>query len=299
MLENFREFYEKKLTVKIITILIVVFLSVATMLPLMKIAAIFGINIKEHTGLNFKVAFGNVFFFLLYGVCAIAIIWSAQKYIHKKKFSELGFRSKILWPTILGFIFGAILISTRYIGYTLSVESVTFTYVGIPEGVSILSYLSYYLYFSIGFIFFNSFIEELTTKAYPIEKLKKYMNPHIIFTIMGVIFAFGHFFARDFNLGYFITLFMFSYIASLIYYYSGSIWLSVGVHSGINWVSFSFMGTVPNWKLGTLYTVEMSQVPSWVINYANLPIQLGVLLLIVLLHKKGFFKKYFPKANEV
>ena len=289
MLKNFREFYEKKLAVKIITVLIIVFLSVAIMLPLMKIAAIFGINIKEHTGINFKVTFGNVFFFLLYGFCAIVIIWIAQRYIHKKKFSELGFRSKILWPIIFGFIFGATLISTRYIGYILSVESVKLTYIGIPEGVSILTYLSYYLYFIFGFIFFNSFIEELTTKAYPIEKLKNYMNPHIIFTIMGVIFAVGHFFARDFNFGYFITLFMFSYIASLIYYYSGSIWLSVGVHSGINWVSFSFMGTVPNWKLGTLYTIEISQVPSWVINYANLPIQFGVLLLIIFLGKKGFF----------
>jgi hypothetical protein len=299
MLENFRKFYEKKLTVKIITVLIIVLLSVAIMLPLMKIAALFGINIKENTGLNFKVTFGNVFFFFLFGVCATAIIWSAQKYIHKKKFFELGFRSKILWPTILGFIFGAILISTRYIGYILSADIVKFTYVGIPHEVSILTYVSYYLYFIFGFIFFNSFIEELTTKAYPIEKLKKYMNPHIIFTIMGVIFAVGHFFARDFNVGYFITLFMFSYIASLVYYYSRSIWLSIGVHSGINWVSFSFMGTVPNWKLGTLYTVEMSAVPSWVIDYANLPIQLGVLLLIVFLHKKGFFKKYFPKANEI
>lgn len=299
MLEKFRKLYKKKLTVKIITVLIIVLLSVAIMLPLMKIASLFGINIRENTGLDFKVTFGNVFFFFLYGTSAIAILWLAQKYIHKKKFSELGFRSEILWPTIVGFIFGAIIISTRYIGYILSVESVKFTSVGIPEGVSVITYLSFYLYFIIGFIFFNSFIEELTTKAYPIEKLKKHMNPHIIFTIMGLIFAVGHFFARDFNLGYFLTLFTFSYIASLIYYYSGSIWLSVGVHSGINWVSFSFMGTVQNWKLGTLYTVEMSPVPSWVIDYANLPIQFLFILLIVFLNKKGFFRKHFPKTSEI
>lgn len=298
MIEKFRSLYEKKLTVKIVTVTIVVLLSVAIMLPLISIAELLGINIRENVGLNFKVTFGNVFFFFIFGVCSIAIIWLAQKHIHKKPLSELGFRKKVWLPIIIGFIVGSILVSIRYFTLIVNAENVTFTNV-IPKDVSLITYLGYYLYFLIGFIFWNSFIEELGTRAYPIQKLKKYMNPHIIFTIMGLIFTIGHFFLRDFNLGDFLDLFIFSYIFSLVYYYSNSIWLVIGMHSGINWVGFSFMGTSPNWKLGTLYNTEISGVPSWIVDYSDVLIQFAFLVLIIFLNKKGFFSKYFPLTNEI
>ncbi|NQX98474.1 MAG: CPBP family intramembrane metalloprotease [Flavobacteriales bacterium] len=298
MIEKFRSLYEKKLTVKIVTVTIVVLFSVAIMLPLISIAELLGINIRENVGLNFKVTFGNVFFFFFFGVCSIAIIWLAQKHTHKKPLSELGFRKKVWLPIIIGFIVGAILVSIRYFTLIINAENVTFTNV-IPKDVSLITYLGYYLYFLIGFIFWNSFIEELGTRAYPIQKLKQYMNPHIIFTIMGLIFTIGHFFLRDFNLGDFLGLFIFSYIFSLVYYYSNSIWLVIGMHSGINWVGFSFMGTSPNWKLGTLYNTEISGVPSWIVDYSDVLIQFAFLVLIIILNKKGFFSKYFPRTNEI
>ncbi len=298
MIEKFRKYYKEKLWVKIVTVTIVVLLSVVILVPLIKIAELFGINIKENAGLNFKVTYGNVFFFFLFGACSIAIIWLAQKHIHEKPLSELGFRRKIWLPTLIGFIIGAILVSMRYILLIINAETVTITNV-IPENVSLITYLGYYLYFFIGFIFWNSFIEELGTRAYPIQKLKKYMNPHIIFTIMGLIFTLAHFVLNDFSLGSFLSLFMFSYIFSLVYYYSGSIWLVVGMHSGINWVGFSFMGTSPNWKLGTLYNTQLSGIPSWIVDYSNVLIQLVFLLLVVFLNQKGFFSKYFSKTNEI
>jgi hypothetical protein len=85
MVEKIRISYNKYLSVKIITVTIVVFLSVTVMLPIIKIAELFGVNIRENTGLNFEVTFGNVFFFFLFGICSVGIIWLAQKYIHKKK----------------------------------------------------------------------------------------------------------------------------------------------------------------------------------------------------------------------
>lgn len=296
MIKKFRILYQKKLWVKIITVTLVVLLSVAIMLPIVKIAELFGINIRENANLNFKVTFGNVFFFFLFGVCSTAIIWLAQKYIHKKPLSEFGLNRKIWLPSLIGFIVGVILASIRYFVLIVNAENVTYTNV-IPEDVSLITYTGYYLYFFIGFIFWNSFIEELGTRAYPIQKLKKHINPYIIFTIMGLIFTVGHFFLNDFSLGYFLSLFMFSYIFSLLYYYSGSIWLIVGLHSGINWVGFSFFGT--NWELGVLCHITISDVPSWIVNYANVFIQLPFILLIVFLNKNHFFIKYFSKANEI
>lgn len=266
------------------------------MLPLVKIAELFGVNIKDNTGLNFKVSAGNVFFFFLFGLCSILIIWLAQKYIHKKKLSALGFKGRLWSPLLIGFIVGVILVSAQYMVLILNAGSVSYTNV-IPPDVSFFSYLGYYIYFIVGFIFWNSFIEELGTRAYPIQTLKNYMNPHLIFTIMGILFAAGHFLLRDFNLGYCLSLFIFSYIFSLLYYYSESIWLPVGVHSGVNWVGFSFFGT--NWKMGVLYSIEISNVPTWIIDYSSSIIYLVFLLLLVYLNKIGFFRKYFPKVTEV
>lgn len=122
------------------------------------------------------------------------------------------------------------------------------------------------------------------------------MNPHIVFVMMGLIFSVGHFVLNDFSLGYFLSLFLFSYIFSLLYFYSNSIWLPIGVHSGVNWLECSFFGT--NWKLGAIYTVEIYNIPDWSYHYANAFILSGFLLLIVYLNKKGFFKKYFPGGKE-
>lgn len=278
-----------------ITVIVIVFLSVAIMLPLIKIAEQFGINIRENTGLNFDVSIGNVFFFFLFGICSIGIIWLAQKYIHQKKFSELGFKSKI-WPTLfIGFVIGAILVSLKYLVLIVDAETVNYSPI-VSSNIPILTYLGYYAYFLIGFIFWNSFIEELGTRVYPIERLKNHVNPHIIFILMGVIFALGHLVLNDFSLGYFTSLFVASYIYSLLYYYSGSIWLSVGMHSGVNWVGFSFFGT--NWKLGAIYNIEISGVNNWIVEYSNVIIQLVFLLFVVYLKRKGFFKSYFPESNQ-
>ncbi|MBU2928762.1 CPBP family intramembrane glutamic endopeptidase [Winogradskyella psychrotolerans] len=293
---KFRKLYEKHLWLKIVTVIIIVLLSVAIMLPLVKIAELFGINIRENAGLNSKVEFGNVFFFFLFGVCSISIIWLAQKYIHKKPLSELGLQRKIWLPSLIGFIIGVTLAATRYFILIVNAENVNYTSV-IPEDVSLITYIGYYLYFFFGFIFWNSFIEELGMRAYPIQKLKKHMNPHIVFTIMGLIFTVFHFFLHDFSIGYFISLFMTSYIFSLLYYYSGSIWLVVGIHSGTNWVGFSFFGT--NWELGTLCNIAISDVANWIVEYVNVFIYITFLLLVLFLKKKGFFRKHFPKTNEI
>ena len=296
MLQKLIIAYKRYLYVKIITVTIVVFVSFAVMLPLIKIAELFGVNIRENTGLNFDVTFGNVFFFFLFGICSIGIIWLAQKYIHRKKLSELGFRGKIWATSLIGFIIGAILVSIKNAVLILSAENVEYTKV-TSENISILSYLGYYFYFMIGFVFWNSFIEELGTRAYPIQKLKKYLNPHIIFIIMGLIFTVGHFVLNEFNLGYLLSLFIASYIYSLLYYYSDSIWLTVGMHSGVNWVGFSFFGT--SWKLGALYNLKIYNVPSWIADYSNVIIQFLFLLLIVYLNKKKIFDKYFPKEMKI
>ncbi len=287
----------KCLFFKILIVFFVTFLSVAIMLPLVKLAALLGINIKENTGLNFKPSLGVVFFFFLFGFCSIAIVWLAQKYIHKKPLRQLGFSAKVRRDLFFGFLLGIFIIGIKNIIYGLNAETIEITRIAIPNNISPLTYIGYYAYFILGFILWNSFIEELSTRVYPIEKLKNYINPHIIFIIMGLIFTLGHFITREFNTHYFISLFGFSYVFSLLYFYSRSIWLVVGVHSGVNWVNFTFFGT--NWKVGGVYNIKISNFPSWIYDYTGIFIYILILILLMFLNKKGFFKKYFTETIKI
>jgi membrane protease YdiL (CAAX protease family) len=288
MLEKFRTLYNKSLIVKITTVVLVVILSMSIMLPITKVAELFGVNLLENNGLNLEVDFANFVFFVLFIVCSTLIIWAAQKYIHQSSIVDLGFRGKIFGFLLIGFLIGAIKSGTGYGLMALSAGSVKFNSV-IPENVSLWSYTAFYLYF-ITIIIFNSFIEELVTRAYPIEALKKHFNPHIIFIIMGIIFTVGHFFTREFDLGYCLSLFIYSYTFSLLYHYSNSIWLVIGMHNGVNWLGFSFFGT--NWKLGALVHTEIFNAPDWVASFIQPIIGILLLFIIVYLHKKGIFKKF-------
>jgi hypothetical protein len=56
-----------------------IFFSVAIMLPQIKIAELFGINIRENTGLNFDVSFGNVSRFFLFALRSTVILFEELK----------------------------------------------------------------------------------------------------------------------------------------------------------------------------------------------------------------------------
>ncbi|MCH2225957.1 MAG: hypothetical protein MK066_14400, partial [Crocinitomicaceae bacterium] len=107
--------------------------------------------------------------------------------------------------------------------------------------------------------------------------------------IMGIIFTAGHFFTREFDFGYCLSLFIFSYTFSLLYHFTKSIWLVIGMHGGVNWVAFSFFGT--NWQMGALYDIEMTGVPNWIVSYSHPIIGMIILIAVVFFHKMGLLKK--------
>lgn len=290
MLEKFRTLYEKKLYIKLIIVTLVVSCSFAVLIPIVQLALLFGVDLTKEHDVQMKVEFGNVFFFFLFGASSIAIIWLAQKYIDRRTLADLGFRSKILKLFFIGFGVGVCMVGLEFLVLGMSAGEVKFVSV-IPKNSSIASYISYYSYFFFGVLIWNSLIEELGCRAYPIEALRKHLNPHIIFIIMGVLFTLAHFVVREFDIAYAIGLFIVSYALSGIYYYSGSIWLAIGVHTGINWFYFSFGGGVENWKLGALVRIEIYDVPAWILHLTQPLIGIGVFLLVRYACKKEVFLK--------
>lgn len=288
MLGKFRKYYDQYLAVKIITVILVVLGSMAVMAPIVLIAELFGINLRENGGTNLKVDLPNIIFFFLFVTCTSVVIWLAQKYIHRGKFLDLGFRSKTIKFVVIGFLLGVFQSVAGYGIMALTCEKIIFTSV-VPDDFSPWAYAAYYIYFIFGLLLCNSYIEELVTRAYPIEKLRAHMNPHLIFTIMGIIFTAGHFITRDFTISHGLTLFMYSYTLSILYHYSRSIWLVIGMHTGINWIAFSFFGT--NWKLGALYNVQISGMPEWILLYIQPIIGALFLAAVIYSNKKGLFEK--------
>lgn len=290
MLNKFRTLYEEKLYLKLITVFLVVFFSFAVLIPIVQLALLFGVDLMKEHDVRMKVEFGNVFFFFLFGACSIAIIWLAQKYLHKRTLADLGFRTKILKLFFIGFSVGVFMVGLEFLVLGTSAGEVKFVSV-IPNNSSILAYIGYYSYFFFGVLIWNSLIEELGCRAYPIEALRKHLNPHIIFTLMGVLFTLAHFVVREFSVTYAIGLFIVSYALSGIYYYSGSIWLAIGVHTGINWFYFSFGGNVDSWKLGALVRIEIYDVPAWILHVTQPLIGICVFLLVRYAYKKEVFLK--------
>lgn len=293
MLEKFRTLYEKKLSIKLITVFLVVVASLAIMIPIVQLALLFGVDLMKDNNVRMKVDFANVFFFFLFGATSIGIIWLAQKYLHKSTLADLGFRSNLLSTTkdfFNGFLVGVLMLGLEYLVLGISAGEVKFVSV-IPNNISIPAYIGYYSYYFFGVLIWNSFIEELACRAFPIEALRKRLNPHVIFTIMGVVFTLGHFVVREFDIAYAIGLFIVSYALSGVYYYSGSICLAIGVHTGINWFYFSFGGAIENWKMGALVRIEIYDVPTWILHVTQPLIGIAVFLLVRLAHKKGLFEK--------
>lgn len=288
MLNKFRTLCDEKLYLKLITVFLVVLASLAILIPIVQLALLFGVDLMKAHDVRMKVEFGNVFFFFLFGACSIAIIWLAQKYLHKRTLADLGFRTKILTLFFIGFLVGVFMFGLEYLVLGISAQEVKFVSV-IPGNSSIPTYLGYYSYFFFGVLIWNSFIEELSCRAYPIEALRKQLNPHIIFILMGVLFTLAHFVVRDFSFSFAISLFITSYALSGIYYYSRSIWLAIGVHTGINWFGFSFAGE--NWKLGALVRIEFYDLPTWIMDVTRPFIGICVFLLVRVANKKGLFQK--------
>ena len=73
MIEKFRRYYKEKLTVKIVTVIVVVLLAMGIMLPLVLIAELFGVNLRENQWGRSRCRFTKHPFFLsicmLFNIC--------------------------------------------------------------------------------------------------------------------------------------------------------------------------------------------------------------------------------------
>ena len=257
---------ERPLWLQVILVTSIALIAMISMLPFLGIAKLLGVDMSKLSGVQFQFQPVPVLFFFGYGATVVLVIALAQKYLHRNSLKDLGFRPGFLLPIIAGTIFGIATKAVWLAMLLLSADEYSFTNI-VPTDLSMIRYVLHYLYFLIGFITLNSFIEEFSIRAYPFENLRKRIHPVILAVASSLVFTAGHFFANEFSIPYALALMSAGLLYSSVYIQTGSIWAIVGVHNGANWFTFTFFGS--NWKIGHVYETTISGAPQWIAEFSS------------------------------
>ncbi len=257
---------ERPLWLQVVVVTTVALIAIISMLPFLGIAKLLGVDMSKLSGVQFQFQPVPVLFFFCYGATVVLVIALAQKYLHRRSLKDLGFRPGFLIPIIAGTIFGIATKAVWLAMLLLSADEYSFSNI-VPTDISMISYALHYVYFLIGFITLNSFIEEFSIRAYPFENLRKRIHPVILAVASSLVFTAGHFFANEFSIPYALALMSCGLLYSFVYFQTGSIWAVVGIHNGANWFTYTFFGS--SWKIGHIYETTISGTPQWIAEYSS------------------------------
>ena len=281
---------ERPLWLQIVLVSSIASIAMISMLPFLGIAKLLGVDMSKLSGVQFQFQPVPVLFFFGYGATVVLVIALAQKYLHRKSFKDLGFRPGFLFPIIAGTIFGIATKAVWLAMLLLSADEYSFSNI-VPTDLSMISYVLHYLYFLIGFITLNSFIEEFSIRAYPFENLRKKIHPVILAVASSLVFTAGHFFANEFSFPYALALMSAGLLYSCVYFQTGSIWAIVGVHNGANWFTYTFFGS--SWKIGHVYETTISGTPQWIAEYSSCIAYLLATGVVFTLSRLGVISYFF------
>lgn len=285
---------ERPLWLHVVLVTSIAMVAMISMLPFLGIAKLLGVDMSKLSGAQFQFQPVPVLFFFCYGATVVLVIALAQKYLHRRSLKDLGFRPGFLIPLITGTIFGIATKALWLAMLLLSADEYSFTNI-VPTDLSMISYVLHYLYFLIGFITLNSFIEEFSIRAYPFENLRKRIHPVILAVASSVVFTAGHFLANEFSIPYALALMSAGLLYSCVYFQTGSIWAVVGLHNGANWFTFTFFGS--SWKIGHIYETTISGTPQWIAEYSSCIAYLLAIGVAFALSRLGVISCFFGTSK--
>ena len=159
------------------------------------------------------------------------IIWIYVKYVDKRSFISLGFRSKNLFKDILlGIVFGFVII---LIGYEILIYSKEILFLNYNQSVSDIL-------FSLCFFIFVAVNEELLIRGYFLQNLEASLNKFWALIISSLIFSLLHIFNNNINFLALTNLFLAGVFIGLAYILTRNLWLSIALHFSWNF----FQGTI-------------------------------------------------------
>jgi len=283
----------------VIFVLLVSTISVVIGLPLTKIMHV---NPADLSGAGFVPTIKTITIVVLFAAFQFLLIWLVMKFIHRKALSSLGFKGPILVPLLIGTAIGMIWSIAEYLLLHFFNSDINIV-LSIPQGVSVVSMIGYFLLNVLFLLTLNSLKEELVFRTYPINQFDDYpqlMIPVII--LVSLVFAAVHHILVPFALDDFVSRFTIALVLSFVFYRWRSIWLIAGLHNGLNLVEYLTGG---NYKMGGLLKLSMENDPS---QGLSIVIDLGLAIIFILLfnfiwnkenqNNKMWFHLKHPVANK-
>lgn len=258
----------------VIFVLIASTLSVVIGLPLTKLM---NVNPADLSGAGFVPTFKTITIVVLFAAFQFLLIWLVMRFIHRKAIGSLGFKGPILVPLLIGTAFGMIWAGTEYLFLHFFNSNISIV-LSIPQEVSVLAIIGYFLLNILFLLTLNSLKEELVFRTYPINQFDDYPQLMIpVLIIVSLVFASVHHILVPFALDDFVSRFTIALVLSFVFYRWRSIWLIAGVHNGLNLFEYLTGG---NYKMGGLLKLSMENDPSLEVSIA---IDLGLAIIFILI----------------
>jgi membrane protease YdiL (CAAX protease family) len=232
--------------------------SYSSLLIAVALAKRLGLDPAELQGSRFVLTSLTIGLFLLYHTVQALIVFTSQRAVHRRSFADLGFRAPVLRGWVVGFALGAAIPASAFLVTLATGRHLSVSW-SVPPDVSIAAFFAYYCCFFVLFLNANSFGEELVFRCYPIEQFRGQPTKTVLVIVLSTtVFAAIHFIIGAFDAGWLARMLFGSILFSTAYLLYRSLWLVVGLHSGVNFVSFSL---ADNWKMGGLIELSGSMPP--------------------------------------
>ncbi len=264
--------YRLPVPVRLLVILLVAVGVILTILVVLPLARILGVELSQLQGAGFEPTPRTLTIVLLYSASQFLLIWLVMRFVHHRRFGTLGFRGPIILPLLVGTAIGLVieLVNTGLLcaaGSGVHLES------NIPPEATAASVVGYFLLFLLFLLTLNSLKEELVFRAYPIEQFNDHPRAIVpVLVFVSLVFAAVHHVIEPFRMAAFLSRFFIAMLFSYVYFQWRSIWLIVGLHNGMNLIGFLLVG---HWKSGGLLKLSY-EPPSQAVEVA---IELGVKII--------------------
>ena len=279
--------YNLPVYIRILIVIIVLIASTLSVVIGLPLAKLLNVNPADLSGAGFVPTFKTITIVVLFAAFQFLLIWVVMRFIHRKPLGSLGFKGPIFVPLLVGTAIGMLWASIEYLLLHVFGSNISIV-LSIPQEVSFIAIIGYFLLNVLFLLTLNSLKEELVFRTYPINQFDDYPQLMIpVLIIVSLVFASVHHILVPFALDDFDSRFTIAIVLCFVFYRWRSIWLIAGLHNGLNLLEYLTGG---NYKMGGLLKLSLENDPSPEISIA---IDFGLAIILILI-----FNFIWKKENQ-
>ena len=242
--DNIQE--KNKFKLLLIPILVVIFIIIINQLLILPLMPIFNDSLEE------IFSFSGTSNLVDEAFCLFLSIFLMTK-ISKLKIEQLGFtKDNIVFSYLKGALFGTLQIFTVFF-IIFGLKAIDVYYVG---NISILLLIKVFIIF-----IFQALLEEILFRGYLMPFFSKVIGIKFTIILLSFLFTCIHLFNPNLNVVGLVNVFLAGVTFSLIYYYTGNLWLVGAMH------------TLWNFILGFIVSSQISGIITYNSVFFSIPVE--------------------------